>query len=158
MRSCGSSSSPTAHITFCTLTEVLRPQILIMAPPYARLGQPLCCPGHSSLRLGRKQAARGGARQASSGQHVQVVKPVAKNSPKTRKLRPRLAPAREGCARTPHATALAARNKKARERVSPGLLGAALVNTLFWKILVTRVKWKCAAGQNEQPCGRPARS
>jgi hypothetical protein len=39
----------------------------------------------------------------------------------------------------PHAAALAARNKKARERGSPGLLGAALVNTLFWKILVTRV-------------------
>src|SRR2546430_15996612 len=33
MRSCGSSSSPTAHITFCTLTEVFRPQILIMALP-----------------------------------------------------------------------------------------------------------------------------
>jgi hypothetical protein len=30
-------------------------------------------------------------------------------------------------------------NKKARERVSPGPLGAALMNTLFWKILVTRV-------------------
>src|SRR5262249_49634177 len=28
MRSCGSSSSPTAHITFCTLIELLRPQIL----------------------------------------------------------------------------------------------------------------------------------
>jgi len=35
-----------------------------------------------------------------------------------------------------------AHNKKARERVSPGLLGAALVNTLFWKILVTRVNGK----------------
>src|SRR5262245_64101402 len=33
MRSCGSSSSPIAHITFCTLTEVLRPQILIIRPP-----------------------------------------------------------------------------------------------------------------------------
>src|SRR5262249_34221403 len=50
---------------------------------------------------GRKQAARGGARRASSGQHVQVVKPLAKNNPKARKLRPRLAPARGGCARTP---------------------------------------------------------
>src|SRR5215510_13377488 len=30
MRSCGRPSSPTAHITFCTLTEVFRPQILIM--------------------------------------------------------------------------------------------------------------------------------
>src|SRR5262245_59882650 len=30
MRSCGRTSSPTAHITFCTLTEVFRPQILIM--------------------------------------------------------------------------------------------------------------------------------
>ena len=34
MRYCGSSSSPTAHITFCTLTEVFRPQILIMALPF----------------------------------------------------------------------------------------------------------------------------
>src|SRR5262245_63816430 len=30
MRSCGSLSSPTAHITFCTLIEFLRPQILII--------------------------------------------------------------------------------------------------------------------------------
>src|SRR5436309_13285369 len=30
MRSCASFSSPTAHITFCTFTEVVRPQILIM--------------------------------------------------------------------------------------------------------------------------------
>src|SRR5690242_15495489 len=29
-RSCASPSSPIAHITFCTLDEVLRPQILIM--------------------------------------------------------------------------------------------------------------------------------
>src|SRR5262249_22768654 len=31
MRSCARSSSPTAHITFWTFTEVLRPQILIIA-------------------------------------------------------------------------------------------------------------------------------
>src|SRR5215831_18689282 len=30
MRSWASFSSPTAHITFCTFTELLRPQILIM--------------------------------------------------------------------------------------------------------------------------------
>src|SRR5262245_62415404 len=36
MRSCGRPSSPTAHITFCTLTEVFRPQILIIAIPLAR--------------------------------------------------------------------------------------------------------------------------
>src|SRR5262245_28871169 len=33
MRSWGRPSSPTAHIAFCTLIEVLRPQILIMLPP-----------------------------------------------------------------------------------------------------------------------------
>src|SRR5215813_14104142 len=31
MRSCSSLSSPTAHIAFCTLDDVLRPQILIIA-------------------------------------------------------------------------------------------------------------------------------
>src|SRR5262249_42008741 len=36
MRLCGRPSSPTAHITFCTLTEVFRPQILIIAIPLAR--------------------------------------------------------------------------------------------------------------------------
>jgi hypothetical protein len=35
MRWCGSFISPIAHITFCTLDEVLRPQILIMACPLA---------------------------------------------------------------------------------------------------------------------------
>jgi hypothetical protein len=29
MRSCDSPISPTAHITFCTLDDVFRPQILI---------------------------------------------------------------------------------------------------------------------------------
>src|SRR4051812_46265699 len=33
MRSCGSFSSASAHITFCTLIDVLRPQILSMALP-----------------------------------------------------------------------------------------------------------------------------
>src|SRR5262249_30732290 len=33
MRSCGSLSSPTAHMTFCTLMEFLRPQIFSMMPP-----------------------------------------------------------------------------------------------------------------------------
>src|SRR6516225_7276468 len=78
-------------------------------------------------------------RKGGSDQHVQVVKLVAKNNPKTREAAP--AP----CSRTrrlrsdPRAAWLRPDNKKARERVSPGLVGAALVNTLFWKILVTRV-------------------
>src|SRR6516165_7855983 len=37
--------------------------------------------------------------------------------------------------------------KKPGSGVSPGLVGAALVNTLFWKILVTRVNRKCVAGR-----------
>src|SRR5690606_5666928 len=50
MRSCGRPSSPTAHITFCTLDDVLRPQILsIGCTPvsrrHAREG------GHPALRL-----------------------------------------------------------------------------------------------------------
>src|ERR1700693_1005368 len=41
MRVCSSLSSPTAHIAFCTLDEVLRPQILIIVVsfPYS-----LSCP------------------------------------------------------------------------------------------------------------------
>src|SRR6476659_7204674 len=40
MRSCGTPSSPSAHITFCTLTDVLRPQILIMIFPSPTLSCP----------------------------------------------------------------------------------------------------------------------
>jgi hypothetical protein len=37
---------------------------------------------------------------------------------------------------------LRARNKKPGRGIPPGRLGAVSVNTLFWKILVTRVKRK----------------
>src|SRR5262249_49811938 len=92
MRSCGSSSSPTAHITFCTLTEVFRPQILIMAlPSLARDGRFVVPAIHRCAR-GRKQAAR--------RQPVGVAKLIVNNNPQTMKLRPRPRPTLEGCARS----------------------------------------------------------
>ncbi|CFU95976.1 Uncharacterised protein [Bordetella pertussis] len=33
MKVCGSASSRTAHMTFCTLTELSRPQIFSMSKP-----------------------------------------------------------------------------------------------------------------------------
>src|SRR5262249_30501663 len=65
MRSCASSSSPTAHITFCTLTEVFRPQTLIMAPPLLAGDGRLVVATNSSLRGGKKQDAPG-ARAAAA--------------------------------------------------------------------------------------------
>src|SRR5262249_56230784 len=41
---------------------------------------------------------------------------------------------------TPRVAAFAPLNKKPGNGVSSGLLGTALVSTLFWKILVTRFK------------------
>src|SRR5215218_5883421 len=49
MRSCGTPSSPSAHITFCTLTEVLRPQTLIMSFPSPTLS----CPHSRACRIAR---------------------------------------------------------------------------------------------------------
>src|SRR6516225_11236518 len=65
IRSCGSSSSPTAHITFCTFTEVLRPQILIMVPPLLAGDGRSVVATNSSLRGGKKQDAPG-ARAATA--------------------------------------------------------------------------------------------
>jgi len=68
MRSCASPSSPTAHIAFCTLDEVLRPQILIMrfpvfGIPLAKLVQP---PGF--LERSRKRGLRRERREAFHGE------------------------------------------------------------------------------------------
>jgi hypothetical protein len=41
--------------------------------------------------------------------------------------------------------------QKARRGVPPGRLGAVLVNMLFWKILVTRVKRKMRRKKNMTP-------
>ena len=43
--------------------------------------------------------------------------------------------------------AAAGQQKSPQRCFSPGLLGAALLNTLFWKILVTRVNGKCVTGE-----------
>src|SRR6266481_9676715 len=134
MRSCGSSSSPTAHITFCTLTEVFRPQILIMAFPSLPRDGRFAVSADSSLRAGRKQAA-GPASEGKRGRHTlqlqnSLLKTIRNNS--------RFSAAPAGCIRAWGAERRGPATKKAR-RVSPGLLGAALLNTLFWKILVTRV-------------------
>src|SRR5665811_2311299 len=49
MRVCSSPSSPTAHIAFCTLDEVLRPQILITASSFPFSAS---CPRRSAARSG----------------------------------------------------------------------------------------------------------
>src|SRR6516164_1205068 len=46
---------------------------------------------------------------------------------------------------------VASAQQKARRGVPPGRLGAVLVNTLFWKILVTRVKRKMRRKKNMTP-------
>src|SRR5215470_8545931 len=76
MRSCGSSSSPTAHITFCTLTEVFRPQILIMAlPSLPRDGRIVVPAIHLFARAENKPRVAAQGRHRSR-QHVGVAKPV----------------------------------------------------------------------------------
>src|SRR6516225_10260335 len=49
---------------------------------------------------------------------------------------------------TPRAGASASAQQKARRGLPPGRLGAVLVNMLFWKILVTRVKRKMRRKKN----------
>src|SRR5256885_5822656 len=67
-RSCGSLSSPTAHITFCTLIEVVRPQILSMV---VCLFQPnLSCPakaGHPVTSVYRCCALAPGTMSRTAG-------------------------------------------------------------------------------------------
>src|SRR5262245_64593345 len=94
-----------------------------------------------------------GGKQDARRQHVGVAKLIVNNNPQTMKLRPRPRPTLEGCGRSVCDVTLAARNKKARDGVLPGPVGAALVSTFFWKILVTRVNWKCAARRNYRLAG-----
>src|SRR6516165_10566826 len=133
MRSCGSSSSPTAHITFCTLTEVFRPQILIMAPPLPARDGRLVVATNSSLRRGKKQDAPGARAAAANTFKLQnSLFGTIQNNGNT------------AGERFPH-------SKVALDS------SATLVNTLFWKILVTRVNGKSEARRNYPSYGRHAR-
>src|SRR5215468_6163205 len=77
----------------------------------------------------------------SHRRHVGVAKAIVNNNPETVKLRRRRFPAAAGCAPPQAAEALACGHETPRAAAPPDVI---LVNTLFWKILVTRVKRKYA--------------
>jgi hypothetical protein len=138
------------------LTEVFRPQILIMAlPSLPRDGRIVVSTIHRFAKAENKPCvpAKAGTESATRWS----CKTRCKEQPQNKETAPttishtlglRSARVHGGCIRT----------TKKPERISPGLLGAALLNTLFWKILVTRVNGKSEARRDYPSYGRHARS